>query len=326
MASLSELGRFIKITAAGGLLATTLVDCVPSGVSIPTPIAKVAPKLSPTLGPAEDLHRIVPTPAGEILPIQGEKDMRITNAPAKFINIPTPPNSFDKMRLQGLYSSLQQESGIREQRINTIRDNLSIVLGNEGNNGTSLRINEDGTFLTVAHNFTRGADGKTLVTTSAQSVQLNTGVVAPINGVYLDLTSDIALYQAADGTPSKPVDNIQLDPNPLEPGTQVWLMSINQLQGSERFDLHMDTGMVVPSPEIEILTKRGFTYARGIRGISGTSGGPIINKEGIIVGVIKGTVAETINGRVTDELTVIVPISKIQNLLEQSELYTLPIK
>lgn len=320
MSSLSELSRFVRITAASGLLAGALVDCKPTSITVPTPIPRVT-SVGPIASPTEDLNRIIPTPVGEFLPSRGEKDMRITNAPRKYLEAPINPNLFDRSYLSELYSNLQGQSGSRGQRINTIRDNLSIILGSERNNGTALRIDEAGTFLTVAHTLTKNVDGKTPVTTFTDSVRLNVGIVAPISRMYLNLDSDIALYQAGDGGASKPIDNIQFDPAPLQPDTEVWSMGIYQPKGSERFDLHMATGFIVPTPSDTPDNLRNYIFAKGIRGIPGTSGGPIIDKDGKIVGIIKGVATDHSTNQ---EYTLIVPIRAIQTLIDRSTLYTLP--
>ena len=254
----------------------------------------------------------LPEFAGEARTIQ------ITNAPENWIDIDSP-TGFEVPTLEALYADLQKDSGTTEDRLRAIQDNISIILGNEGNNGTTLRIDDNGTFLTVAHILTKNDGGKVPVTTPTVSVHLHTGVTSPIRKMYLDLNDDIALHFAHSGMDRKPTTNIQFETKPLASGDKVWLMGIVQNPNSKRFDLRIATGVVFDKPKDFPEALNGLILAKGLNGIGGTSGGPVVDRSGKLIGVYKGLISDG-----TQDYDLIVPISSFQKLLNNPSSYSLP--
>ena len=258
-----------------------------------------------------------------LLVTKGEKDFQIENAPGRAVEAVLSPD-FNKSYLSSLLTNLQREVGTRETRLSAIQDNMSILLGNEGNNGTALRIDENGTFLTVGHNLTRGAQGRQIVATPIDAVHLKSGGVAPTRRAFVNLQMDMALVSAASGKATKAVEGITISARDLTIGEQVWFIGVVQDPKTERFNMRVAAGSIVQKPSDIPEPLQGLVYARDIDPIGGMSGGVVVDKDGKIVGLIQGKAEETVNGKVVSKVARIVPLKNYQTSLEQAAQISLP--
>lgn len=255
--------------------------------------------------------------------IKGEKDFQIENAPARAVKAALSPD-FNQSYISSLVTNLQKETGLRESRLAAIQNNISILLGNEGNNGTALRIDENGTFLTVAHNLTRGSLGKQVVTTPMYAAHLKSGEVAPVRRAFVDLQHDIAFVNGSSGKATRAVEGITISPRDLTIGEQVWFIGIVQDPKTERFNMRVAAGSIVQKPSGIPEPIQGLVYARDIHPIGGMSGGAVVDKDGKIVGLIQGIAEEIINGRTVNKVARIALIKNYQASLNQAIQVTLP--
>ena len=253
-------------------------------------------------------------------------DLKIDNTPIRNIKAGISPD-FKISYLGGLYDKFLNEKDGVEDRLKAIADNISLILDSKGggNDGTALRIDENGTYLTLGELLTTKRDGKNIVNTATAALNLKTGNITTAQEAFVSLPGNIALIHAPSNQRSKAVENIAFDDKELKPKDNVWLISIAYDAKSDRYDMRIMPTKVAERPSSVPNKLKDFLFLENVDLESTMGGGVVVNSEGKIVGLIKSLVIQTsVESDAVHKFVLAVPIKNYLSLLNNAAKVSLP--
>ena len=203
----------------------------------------------------------------------------------------------DIHNLVGQLRELQTERGTRLERQAAIYQNLRMIYG--GNKTCSALRVAPGWCVTAKHGVSTKESNYTGF--SADFVyDPETGVKNRISGGYLHAYEDIAIiYAPPSESQNTPVGALQISIDAMKSGEQLWhYVRIPQALSDEPGQT-MPFGLITgtledgkplkESPIIPPPISQNLLYAQGMSGYPGGSGGPFMNRDGIVVGVMSSS-------------------------------------
>jgi len=197
-----------------------------------------------------------------------------------------------------LLKELEHEKGDAWTRIEATERSLRRVEGHgkPGSIGTALQIDESGIYLTAKHvvsDFQRPSEPTPYLTSI---VDPRTGESAFAMDYALHPRADIALVSAPTGKPKKPTTGIQLNFLDIQQSERLVMVSLFPTQNYDS-NLITEEGIVDRSIAFFDIKNADATYfaeseaslaVEGLIPRGGSSGGPIVNNRGVVVGVESG--------------------------------------
>lgn len=226
-----------------------------------------------------------------------------------------PP--LDKEYLQSLVNNLHAVKGDRASRAESVADHFTHIGSSLGNMGSALQIDESGIYLTAAHIITTEAGSVKPGKFYAHTPKVDNRAFQTESGIFTDLDTDLAILLAPTGKPRKPVDNLVLKDQPTQ-NEEVWLLGTPDVKRDYTF-LGILKGIIDYSANYSKPGKN-LVPVREMKPFGGSSGGPIIDNEGRMVGVESGTLWEGSNSNVPRERykgASISPLSYLKELLNR---------
>lgn len=203
-------------------------------------------------------------------------------------------------RLNGEYTkqllqTLEQEQGDAISRFEATKKSLRQVKVN-GAIGTALQIDESGIYLTAKHavSGTR-VDSRALDPISI--INPYTGEAAYAVDVALHPTADIAIVGAPSGKPKKPQSGLQVSFGDVQDSERLVMVSLVPSQNSRACFQIIEEGVTDTSVVFPDLKDSSGAYlaksmaSLGVKDLiprGGSSGGPIVNDHGIVIGIESG--------------------------------------
>lgn len=219
--------------------------------------------------------------------------------------------------LQGLVNTLQTERGDKVSRTQAVVRNFSRI-GYENQNlgfASAERVSDEGIYITAAHalvdkqnNFLPGG------------IYVETPMEGPnayrIQAAITDWDSDAAIFYAPTGKSSSVTTNIQLRDNP-EAGERAWSLGA-QSRRPNTSTVAIITGIYNPNSSFN----RAISGSLSLEGMTprpGNSGGPIIDSEGRIIGMVSGSLYEGTGAKTRNDSkgTAAVSINSLRELLKK---------
>lgn len=233
----------------------------------------------------------------------------------------TPTLTVSKEMLDTAYiHTLLRESQIdrsnRQSRIDVVRNNLYVIITNQGTSGTALRIDESGYYLTVAH-VASEPNAKRPATLPPVVYHPTTGIGGYVSSMIYDLEHDIALVYAPSGEEKKPVPGLLLNPQ-INPGSKLWLYGYVEFSGSVYLGI---VNGVVQSLQASTGTyTKGHILVEGMKPFGTSSGGPILDGENRVVAVESGAIrpADSPLSRESYTAATVVPVRAFIDTLARS--------
>lgn len=191
--------------------------------------------------------------------------------------------------LQSLINTLHSEQGDRTTRAQSVARHFTHVGNSSGGMASALQIDESGIYLTAAHVLTDEAGNLNPNKIYAHTPFVDSRAFQANSVVATDWDTDIAIFYAPTGKPRKPVENIQLKDEPA-PDETLWLLGTPGVNRNYTF-IGILRGVFDPSVNF---TRPGKNLlpVRGMIPFGGSSGGPVIDREGRVVAVESGTLWE----------------------------------
>lgn len=187
--------------------------------------------------------------------------------------------------LQNLVSNLNLDKGDKESRVKAIGENFSFVGYDNGGFASALQIDESGIYLTAAH-VVEDKSGKPIIGKIFVDTPNKDPQAYQVLSIIADHENDLAIFYAPTGKDRKPIHNIQTKSDPL-PVENVWTIGtvdrnkdfsyIGVLRGKYNPDLKYNKEYATLLP------------IEDIQPFGGLSGGPAIDSEGKLIGVLSGT-------------------------------------
>ncbi len=226
---------------------------------------------------------------------------------------------------QTLIPILATPKGTVDSRLLATIDSISWIR-NEKGGGTALMVDESGYYITVAHNFFQIDKDKPsnspLIAPTFEAYHPKTGIISRVSKILISLEDDFALVYAPNGKPPKAEDAMQITWSLPEPPARLWTLFMQQATPPV-LDIGVTTGLYRNwSPDDQ---RNGFVPSQlqqsfvmeGAQPWFGASGGPIIDSQGVVVGLEQGSYPEAQN--VSDLLGGIgIPLSPLPFGLNQS--------
>ena len=217
-----------------------------------------------------------------------------------------PLEYIDTAYLSELLAALQTENSDKETKVEAVQGSLRLIKDmTDGTEATVFQIDDSGYYLTAKHTLPDDLAGR-LVTI----VNPYDGEESLVTECRVHDTADIAVVYAPNGRPARATEGLQLDFPNLADEQKLWMIGLysNRELDSFRF---IKYGQVDEGVELSHATySEGTRIAvRGIIPFGGTSGSPIVDSDGTIVGVESGAYPD--NAKTIEEYdgVVITPLS-----------------
>lgn len=230
--------------------------------------------------------------------------------------------------LDYLLRSFQEQSSTRQERLEAVRSSLRTVdMINDPDNparGTAFQIDESGIYITAnhaaMHTTNEALNQARLVITNP-----DTGQVYQVTKAIKHTKADIAVLYSPTGKSPKPTPNLVLHADTLKDGERLQLVGFYFPHGEPQLVTRMgwvDRSIRVlgkkasKDPDITWVTSSRMAV-RDLKPFGGTSGSPIIDVAGRVVGVESGAYPGRVNSVDEYEGAIITPLYSVRNLAEQ---------
>lgn len=241
--------------------------------------------------------------------------------PEKATPVGTISESINPTYLKELFDKLQQSTADTTNRATTVADNLSLLELRESPTsdiikgaGSAIKIDEGGIYLTVAHLLREGYVGVPITSpVVVHTPRSNEGFSA--DSYIIDQERDLGVIYAPTGRPFKPVEGIQIRSN-LNPGETVWVLGLNPSRTFTWSGLGVLRGSYNPQRQLPLGAALGALFMENIQPFGSSSGGPVIDSEGRLIGIESGAISpQGQNTRSGYEGAIVAPIEGIHQLL-----------
>lgn len=223
--------------------------------------------------------------------------------------------------LKELFDKLQQPTADTTKKATTIADNLSLIELRESltsniikGAGSAIKIDEGGIYLTVAHLLREGYVGQPITSpVVVHTPRSNEGFNA--DSYIIDQARDLGVIYAPTGKPFKPVEGIQIRSDLQRSGETVWVLGLNASRTFTWSGLGVLRGNYNPQRQLHD-APIGAVFMENIQPFGSSSGGPVIDSEGRLIGIESGAVSpQGQNQRSGYEGAIVAPIKGIYQLL-----------
>lgn len=298
------------------------------------PFAVAALKLLPACFDSEERPEAPISAHDTLLP---EIPENVIPLPAKFPRVVEvlSAEKFDINYFKTLIGELQKPVK-EERRLESLKQNVVVFQRSDDKGlGTAIRLCESGYYLTAAHLLIkdRSADGTfNPIASGAHLYHPINGDVLRIKNFMIDPTTDLAVVYAPSGKKRKQVD-IQLGIETLEPGRKLWLVgSVLEQQGN-----NFQASLLIAFGKVDELSapanfqgEKLYLLVKDMIPFGGSSGGPIIDKEGKVVAIESSYYIETSSEEPVENVrrnythSIISPLTNLGRIYDE-KINTLPV-
>lgn len=193
-------------------------------------------------------------------------------------------------QINSLYQGLLKESD-PEKRISSAFSNTIMIGESRGFVASGILLDSSGVVLTAAHTFLNKDTLQPTLEPAAMYAPFKASRSNPvavgfkIKSVYLDVSRDLALLYAPTNQPAEPSPYLQLRDAPPSEGEALYILGWykdNFITLRGEFDSTLSTELT------KGLMTMDQVVAKGARPIGGMSGGPVVDKDGKVIGILSG--------------------------------------
>jgi hypothetical protein len=248
----------------------------------------------------------------ELLP---EKEVR-TNLPEVDGDVfnSNPLEYMDREYLSGLFDTLRTEIKDKETKVKAVQGSLRRIKDTtDGMEATVFQIDESGYYLTAKHTLPHDLAGHLVTVANPYD-----GEESLVTECRVHPSADIAVLYAPNGRPPRAIEGLQLDFPNFEDEQELWMIGLYTNKDQELFRC-IKYGQVDEGVELshDTFGERTRVAVRKMIPFGGTSGSPIVNSEGTIVGVESGAFPDNAKTLKEYDGAVIAPLSYISELPSQ---------
>lgn len=242
--------------------------------------------------------------------------------PEKATPVDSATDQINPTYLRDLFDKLQQPTDSVTNKATVVADNLSLLELRESltsdiinGAGSAIKIDEGGIYLTVSHLLQERYVGAPITSpVVVHTPRSSEGFQA--NSYIIDQGLDLGVIYAPTGRPFKPVEGMQIRTDLQKPGERVWILGLLASKTFTWAGLGILSGNYSPQVPLPYNSARGAQFMAGIQPFGSSSGGPVIDSEGRLIGIESGAVApQGQNQRSDYEGAIVAPIKGISQLL-----------
>lgn len=240
-------------------------------------------------------------------------------------------DSIDRLYLARLLNGFTRHGNNTERSVEAANKSLRLLSMEVGvertqDYATAFEIDESGIYLTASH-AAIFVDSEIFPQPQMSIVNPETGDESKVKVSIKHPKADIAVVYAPTGQPSAPTQNLTMNLSEIHDNTQLWMVGLIPTSKNIYYETYR-TGFVDKSIQLSdiveveeylpgyIRESGSLIAVRGLIPVGGTSGSPILNSCGSIVGVESGTFP---NARSVSEYqgAMIVPLSYLDTIASQ---------
>lgn len=254
----------------------------------------------------------------DVLNDEPERAYNVRNLGYEKVRVPTTRTVITPSYLTHLYSTLSNEIGDFQARTSAVFSNLVEIAEDRGISGSGVLLDEGGIILTAAHSFQDPQGGASLepriayVTMKTPANEKVKGF--PILSVYADFKTDLAVVYAPTGRVDKPTPYLQLRENPPGLDEPFWSVSVRE---SGQVTILRGVWDIKLTEEAARLKEDQFSL-RKIKPVGGSSGGPVLDREGRVIGVLSGALPGKTSSREDYRGANIAPVRNFPELIKNT--------
>lgn len=225
-----------------------------------------------------------------------------------------PLEYMDTAYLSELFTALQTEIRDKETKVNAVQSSLRRIRNIfDGTEATVFQIDDSGYYLTAKHTLPDDLAGKYVTIINPYD-----GEESVITECRVHDTADIAVVYAPNGKQPRATEGMQLGLQDVENKQKLWMIGLYTSIEDKLFRC-LKFGRVDESVRLPYDTYGEGTRVavRGMIPFGGTSGSPIVNSDGTIVGIESGVFPRDAKSIDYYEGAVITPLSYAQPLPSQ---------
>lgn len=203
-----------------------------------------------------------------------------------------------RQRTKEIFSELTARNIETEAKKVALLSHVVDIEAEGGNSASGFMIDQSGIVVTAAHTFLNG-EGKiqpkvTVVFTTLQTAKGEKVQGYPVTLLDVDAVKDIAILYAPTGKPQHTSTDLQIRSSPLTEGERViaigHTMFIDPKTSNKDRGLYIVTGRIDRGTTEEVKTYfPAHIGVKDMKPVGGISGGPVIDSNGNIVAVLRGS-------------------------------------
>ncbi len=227
----------------------------------------------------------------------------------------SPMEKINQQYITVLFDELQQERGNGQERIEALTSSLRRITTTFVGEATVFEIDESGYYLTAKHVL---SDNKNVFTVIKNPY---TGESSVVVDHVMTPNADLAIVYAPTGKPKKPTQHLQVNLENVKDDQELWMIGLfrqnndlyqyyqhGRIDKSVRLASRMDQDASLRAEPDAMVAVKDMIPA------GGTSGSPIVNRDGIVVAIESGFYPIPSNSRNDYKGAIVAPLGYIHGI------------